>query len=160
MADKKEVNIWDEFDKAVDTEALAKDVEEAAENGGRRDVPHGVYEVAVNKLELVKSKKGDPMLTCWMKILEGEYKGSLIFMNQVVTQGFQIHIANEFLRSLISECGEDAPVVEFKTYKQYNGLILDIAEAIDNNFEYRLNYDENNKGYNTFEIEEVYVLDD
>ena len=91
-------NIWDEFDKAIDTEGLAKDVEEAAENGGRREVPHDTYEVAVTKLELVKSKKGDPMVTCWMKILEGEYKGSLIFMNQVVTQGFQIHIANEFLR--------------------------------------------------------------
>lgn len=159
MAEKKEVNIWDEFDKAVDTEALAKDVEEAAENGGRRDVPHGVYEVAVNKLEPVKSKKGDPMLTCWMKILEGEYKGSLIFMNQVVTQGFQIHIANEFLRSLLSECA-DAPEVEFKTYSQYNAMILDVHEAIDNNFEYRLNYGENNKGYPTFEIEEVYVLED
>lgn len=32
-------NIWDEFDKAIDTEGLAKDVADAAENGGRRDVP-------------------------------------------------------------------------------------------------------------------------
>lgn len=160
MADKTNTNIWDEFDKSVDTAALAEDVKEAAENGGRREVPHGEYEIAVNKLELVKSKKGDPMVTCWMKVLEGDYKGSLIFMNQVVTQGFQIHLANKFLRSLISECGEDAPVVEFKTYSQYNGLILDIAEAIDNNFEYKLNYGENNKGYNTFEIEEVYPLED
>ena len=92
-------NIWDEFDKAIDTEGLAKDVEEAAENGGRREVPHDTYEVAVTKLELVKSKKGDPMVTCWMKIVEGEYKNSLIFMNQVVTQGFQLHIANEFMRA-------------------------------------------------------------
>ena len=95
-------NIWDEFDKNIDTEGLAKDVEEAAENGGRREVPHDTYEVAVTKLELVKSKKGDPMVTCWMKILEGEYKNSMIFMNQVVTQGFQIHIANEFMRAKIS----------------------------------------------------------
>ena len=65
------VNIWDEFDKAFDTEALAKDVEEAAENGGRRDVPHDTYEISVQKLELTKSKKGDPMVTCWMKIVEG-----------------------------------------------------------------------------------------
>lgn len=74
-------NIWEEFDKSIDTEGLAKDVEEAAENGGRREVPHDTYEVAINKLELTKSKKGDPMVTCWMKIVEGEYKGSLIFMN-------------------------------------------------------------------------------
>ena len=153
-------NIWDEFDKAIDTEGLAKDVEEAAENGGRREVPHDTYEVAVTKLELVKSKKGDPMVTCWMKIVEGEYKNSLIFMNQVVTQGFQIHIANEFLRSLISEVEDaDKPDVIFKNYNQYNGMVMDVMELIDGNFEYLLDYGENSKGFNTFEIKEVYVLE-
>lgn len=151
-------NIWEEFDKAFDTEALAKDVKEAAENGGRREVPHDTYEIAITKLELVKSKKGDPMVTCWMKVVEGEYKGSLIFMNQVVTQGFQLHIANEFLRALVS--GMDAPIdVRFKTYKQYGNMIMDIAEAIDNNFEYALDYRENSKGYNEFKIKEVYALE-
>ena len=149
-------NIWEEFDKSIDTEGLAKDVEEAAENGGRREVPHDTYEVAINKLELTKSKKGDPMVTCWMKIVEGEYKGSLIFMNQVVTQGFQIHIANEFMRALVQEM--ETPVeVQFKTYSQYANM--DIMEAIDNNFEYKVRYYEN-KGYNAFEIQEVYVLED
>lgn len=160
-AERKEImgNIWDEFDKAFDTEALAKDVEEAAENGGRRDVPHDTYEIAVQKLELTKSKKGDPMVTCWMKIVEGEYKGSLIFMNQVVTQGFQIHIVNEFVRSLISEMADPIDV-HFKTYAQYHDMLMDVMEAIDNNFEYSLDYRQNNKGYNEFEIKEVYVLED
>ena len=152
-------NIWDEFDKAFDTEALAKDVEEAAENGGRRGVPHDTYEISVQKLELTKSKKGDPMVTCWMKIVEGEYKGSLIFMNQVVTQGFQIHIVNEFVRSLISEMADPIDL-EFKTYNQYGNMLMDVVEAIDNNFEYSLDYRENSKGYNEFEITEVYVLED
>lgn len=151
-------NIWDEFDKAIDTEGLTKDVEEAAENGGRREVPHDTYEVAINKLELTKSKKGDPMVTCWMKIVEGEYKNSLIFMNQVVTQGFQIHITNEFMRTLVAEMDDPIPV-QFKTYKQYGNMIMDVAEAIDNNFEYKVRYYDN-KGYNAFEIEEVYVLED
>lgn len=160
-AERKEImgNIWDEFDKAFDTEALAKDVEEAAENGGRRDVPHDTYEIAVQKLELTKSKKGDPMVTCWMKIVEGEYKGSLIFMNQVVTQGFQIHIVNEFVRSLISEMADPIDV-HFKTYAQYHDMLMDVMEAIDNNFEYSLDYRQNSKGYNEFEIKEVYVLED
>ncbi len=151
-------NIWDEFDKAIDTEGLAKDVEEAAENVGRREVPHDTYEVAISKLELTKSKKGDPMVTCWMKIVEGEYKGSLIFMNQVVTKGFQIRIANEFLRALVREM-ENPVEVQFKTYSQYANMIMDIMEAIDNNFEYKVRYYEN-KGYNAFEIQEVYVLED
>lgn len=151
-------NIWEEFDKSIDTEGLANDVKEAAENSGRREVPHDTYEIAVQKLELIKSKKGDPMVTCWMKIVEGEYKGSLIFMNQVVTQGFQIHIANEFLRSLVAAMAEPVDV-EFKTYSQYGNMIMDVAEAIDNNFEYKVRYYDN-RGYNAFEIQEIYPLED
>lgn len=62
-------NIWDEFDKAFDVEGLANDVKEAEKNGGttRREVPHDTYEIAITKLELTKSKKGDPMVTCWMQ---------------------------------------------------------------------------------------------
>lgn len=156
-------NIWDKFDREIDTEGLAKDVEEAAANGGGnfKEVPHDTYEVEINKLEMTTSKKGDPMLSCWMKILDGEYKGSLIFMNQVVTQGFQIHIANEFLRSLISEVDDaEKPDVTFKTYNQYNGMVMNVMELIDGNFEYLLDYRENSKGFNTFEIKEVYVLED
>lgn len=151
--------IWDEFDNSIDTEGLQNDVKDAAENGGtRREVPHDTYEVKIDKLELVKSKKGDPMVTCWMKIIEGEFKNSLIFMNQVINQGFQIHIVNEFLRDLVSEMEEPIDI-EFKTYRQYGGLLMDVMEAIDGNFEYNVDYGEN-KGFNTFEIEEVYVLED
>lgn len=152
-------NIWEEFDKSIDTEGLAKDVEEAAENGGRREVPHDTYEVAINKLELVKSKSsGSPMVTCWMKIVEGEYKGSMIFMNKPVDKGYPLHLVNEFLRALVQEM-EEPIEVRFKNYPQYGNMIMDIMEAIDNNFEYKVRYYEN-KGYNEFEIQEVYVLED
>lgn len=152
-------NIWDEFDKTFDVEGLANDVKEAEKNGGttRREVPHDTYEIAITKLELTKSKKGDPMVTCWMKIVEGAYKGSLIFMNQVVTQDFQFHIVNEFVRSLVSEC-DDAPDIHFKTFNQYGNMLMDVMELIDGNYEYKLNYGENSKGYNTFVIKEVYLL--
>ena len=154
------MSIFDEFDANFDTAGLAKDAAEAAKNGNtRRDVPHGTYEVEINKLELGKSKKGDPMFSCWFKILAGEYKGSLIFMNQIVTQGFQIGIVDEFLRSLMSEMNAPIPV-QFQTYNQYNNLIMDIMEAIDGNYEYSLEYGENKKGFNTFKIKEIYVLED
>lgn len=143
---------WEKFDKAVDVEGLQKDVQEAAENGSNfKEVPHGQYEVKIEKLELVESKAGDPMVSCWMKVIVGEYKGSLIFMNQVITKGFQIHIANEFLRSLDS--GVD---VEFKTYSQYGQLLMDIHEAIDGELEYGLKYGEGKKGFSTYEITDVY----
>lgn len=154
-------NIFDKWDKEIDTDGLAKDVKEAAENGTGeyKEVPHGDYEVAVQQMELKASKKGDPMVSIWFKIVsEGEFKGSLIFFNQVITQGFQVHIVNEILRTMVSEM-EDAPVIEFVSYKQYSNLIMDIFEEINENFEYALSYKKGKKDFSTYEITEVFVLD-
>ena len=159
-----ENNIFEKWDKEIDTTGLAADVAEAAENGGSgnyKEVPHGEYEVAIDKMELKASKKGDPMVSIWFKIVsEGEFKGSLIFYNQVITQGFQVHIVNEMLRMMVSEM-TDAPVVEFKNYKQYGNLIMDIFEAVGENFEYALKYAANskNKDFSTYEITEVFSLE-
>ena len=146
------MNIWEEFDNNVDVEGLQKDIKDAEENGGtRKEVPHGNYEVKINKMELKKSQKGDPMLSIWFKVLAGEYANCLIFMNQLVVQGIQIHIANEFLRSLDS--GVD---IEFKSYSQYAGLIEDVLKSINaQKLEYELKF-EDNKGYNKFTIANVF----
>ena len=154
-------NIFDKWDKNIDVEGLAKDVQDAAENGtgSFKEVPHGNYEVSIEKMELKASSKGDPMVSIWFKIVsDGEYKGSMIFMNQVITQGFQVHIVNELLRAMTEECS-DAPEIEFKGYKQYADLIMDVQELVSDNFEYALKYGQNKKGFNTFEITEVFVLE-
>ena len=115
-------NIWDEFDAAIDTAALAEDVKNSADSPVYKEVPPGQYEVSIDKLELIKSKSGKPMGTVWFKILsEGEYKGSRMFYNQILEQAFQIHSFNEFLRSLIP--GRN---VEFQSYKQYGNLLMDM----------------------------------
>lgn len=146
------MNIWEEFDSKVDVEGLQKDIKDAEVNGGtRKEVPHGNYEVKINKMELKKSQKGDPMLSIWFKVLAGEYANCLVFMNQLVVQGIQIHIANEFLRSLDS--GVD---IEFKSYKQYAELIENILNSINaQKLEYELKF-EDNKGYNKFTIVNVF----
>ena len=145
-------NIWDQFDKAIDTVGLATDVEEAAESGASfKDVPHGQYEVKVDKLELTASKAGDPMVTVWFKVLSGEFKGCRIFFNQVITQGFQVHIVNELLRAMETDID-----IEFQTYTQYGNLLMDIFETVDGNMEFGLNYAEGKKGFSTFEITEVF----
>ena len=156
-------NIYEQWDKAIDTKGLAEDVKEAAENGSGnyKEVPHGDYEVAVHQMELKSSSKGDPMVSIWFKIVsDGEFKGSMIFFNQVITQGFQVHIVNELLRMMVSEM-KDAPAIEFVTYKQYSELLRDIFEAINENFEYALKYSANskNKNFNNYEIKEVFVLE-
>lgn len=148
---------FSKFDKAVDLEGLVADVKEAEENGGSGDykeVPLGTYEVAITKLELTESKKGDPMVSCWFKIVSGDYKGSLIFMNQVITRGFQISIVKRFLRSLGT--GFD---VEFESYSQFAQLLMDIHEEIDGQLEFALDYGETNKGFPTFEITEVFDVE-
>ncbi len=149
-------NIWDKFDKEIDTKGLADDVKEAAVNGtgSFKEVPHGTYEVEVDKMELTSSKKGDPMVSIWFKLLDGEYKGNRIFYNQVITQGFQIHIANELLRSM--DTGLD---IEFKTYSQYGSLIMDMAEEIDGKLEFALKYSAGKKGFSTYEITDVYEVE-
>lgn len=147
-------NIWSKFDKTIDAEGLKKDIEAAAEgNMDFKEVPEGQYEVKITKMEPTTSKKGSPMLSIWFKVLSGEYEGSLIFYNQVLSQGFGIHNANEFMRSFDS--GID---VEWKSMSQYADLILDIAEAVDGKLEFALDYSKNNKGYHVYKITDVYEV--
>lgn len=150
-------NMWEEFDKSFDTEGLAKDVQNSAESGGNfKEVPLGEYEVSIEKMELVSSKAGKPMFSAWFKIVsDGTYKGSLIFMNQVVDEGFKIHIVNDFLRSLKS-----GHTVNFVTYTQYGNLIMDIHEAISDKYEYALEYSHTKKGFPQFKITDVFELED
>ena len=151
------MSIFDKWNKEIDGDALKKDVKEAAENGGGNyeEVPYGTYEVKVDKMELKEcgseKHKGEPMISIWFKIIAGEKKGSLIFMNQLLTQGFQIHIVNELLRSM--ESGVD---VEFDgNYEHYNNTILDVFEACAN-LEFVLKYSESKRGYPMFKIEDVF----
>ena len=148
-------NIWEKWDKKIDTDGLKDDVKKAAENKQEfKDVPKGKYEVKITKLELKASKKSDdPMLACWMKIIAEQYRGQYIFYYQMLTTGFGIHTANDFLRSL-----ESGVEIGFDNFKQYNDLLMDVMEAIEaEKLEYVLDYGENDKGFKTFKIEDVFT---
>lgn len=159
---------FDSFNRSVDMDGLMKDLREVEQNPDAHsyvEVPSGEYEVEIVSMELGISntdkngkirnpeKPQNPMFKCQFKIIEGQYKDKMIFMNQVVVQAFQIHIVNEFLKSL-----DSGVTVEFTgDYNEYNDLILDIAEEIEQaNLQYLLAYGETKKGFKTFEIEEVY----
>lgn len=146
---------YSKWDEMIDTEGLQKDVEEAATNGGGdyKEVPFGEYEVCIDKMELGKSKKEDPMVTIWFKILSGEYKNSRLFFNQVITQGFQIHNVNELLRSF-----DTGIEIKFEKYSQYGQLLMDVHEAIDGNLEYAIKY-EDNKGFAKYTVLEVFEVE-
>lgn len=146
------------FNKMVDLDGIKKDAEEAANNSGGdfEEVPYGKYEVKLEKLELVECKseknKGQPMVSAWFRVSAGSQKNRLIFLNQLVNQGFQIHIIKDFLRSLDSGCE-----IVFEDYEQFGNLLMDILEA-STRTGFVLNYFENNKGYKSYKIEEVFDL--
>lgn len=146
------MDMFEKWNSNVDLAGLQQDIKEAQENNKEYEkVPHGEYEVSLDKLELKATKKGDPMVSAWFTILEGKYKKSKLFMNQVITQGFQIHIVNTFLKSIDPDLN-----IEFVDYKQYADLLLDVAEFCDENkLEFALKY-EDNKGYDKFTITDVF----
>lgn len=155
---------WSKFDKQVDVEALAADVKEVEENGGGgyEPIPDGQYEVYVEKMELGQSKKGDPMLTIWFKIIEGEYEGQRIFYNKVMQPqnekafGYQVHQNNEMLRALWDCEKED---VEFKGFGDYADLVLDIHEEIDGQFEYLISKETDKNGYDQLKVVEIFEVE-
>ena len=146
------MDMFEKWNSNVDLAGLQKDIKDAQDNNREyEEVPHGEYEVKLDKLELKATKKGDPMVSAWFTILAGKYKKSKLFMNQVVTQGVQIHIVNTFLKSMGTDLN-----IEFVDYKQYAELLLDVAEFCDeNNLEFAIKY-EDNKGYDKFTITEVF----
>ena len=152
------MNMFEKWNSNVDLAGLKQDIENAKEGGDREyeKVPHGEYEVKLDKLEVKATKPtaktpNAPMVSAMFTILEGKYKNSKLFMNQVVTQGFQIHIVNNFLKSMGTDLN-----IEFVDYKQYADLLLDVAEFCDaNKLEFAIKY-EDNKGYDKFTITEVF----
>lgn len=148
------MSIFDKWNKNVDTEGLAKDAKEAEQNGGSGDypeVPVGTYEVKIDKMELKESSKGDPMFSAQFRILAGDHENQCLFMNQVITQGFQIGIVNKFLRSL--DVTDD---VEFKDYEQYNNLVMDIMEEVDGKLEFLLDYRKSKKDFPIYTIKDIF----
>lgn len=158
---------WSKFDKQVDLDALKEDVKSAEENGGGDfpEIPIGKYEVKVKNMELGQSKVkddgsgGDPMLKIQFQILDGEFEGNLIFYNGVMQPanekafGFQVHNNNDLLRALWDA---DHDEVDFNGFKEYNELILDIAEEIiEDEWEYILEKSQTNKGYDKYEVLEI-----
>lgn len=144
------------FNQQFPADKMKEDIKEAKENGGSQ-LPDGDYTVKLDKMELGESKNGAAMIKAQFRITKGDHKKQCIFKNCVLTgtknDGFMMVKANEFLESLDS--GED---VTFEDWEQYNDLILDIAEAVqEDNLQYvvSLTTNENNPKYQDFEIIDI-----
>lgn len=141
------------FNEQFPADKMKEELKEAKENSGS-NLPDGEYTCKLDKMELGESSKGALMIKAQFRITKGDHKKQCIFKNCVLTgtknDGFMLHKANEFLESLDS--GVD---VTFEDWEQYNDLILDIAEAIqDDGLIYVINLDTDGK-YQNMEIVDI-----
>lgn len=141
------------FNQQFPADKMKKELKEAKENSGSQ-LPDGEYTCKLDKMELGESSKGALMIKAQFRIQKGEHKKQCIFKNCVLTgtknDGFMLHKANEFLESLDS--GID---VTFEDWEQYNDLILDIAEAVqDDGLTYVVQLTKNGQ-YQDFEIVDI-----
>lgn len=143
-----------------DTEENLKQIREDANkvfDGEFEEVPPGTYEVALSKLELTESKKGNLMVEVWYTILSGDFENQKLFQYQVVSDGKKVNI----LKPLLEKLSDNEIDVTFTTYAKYAELLDEIMEfSEDNNLEYSLKYDEkvskDGNTYKTFKILEVF----
>lgn len=152
-------NIWEQFDNTTDLAGFEEDVQAAeANNGDFEDLPHGKYEVALDNIELKPTKKdGKPMIVSVFKVLEGDHKGRLIWVNQVVDTGMKMSIGLRFINSM-----KPAPEVKFTKDGGMAQLSEDLGTAADdiaNKHEFVLEFYENKKGYDQYDIREVFILE-
>ena len=141
------------FNQQFPADKMKADMKEAKENGGA-NLPDGEYTVKLEKMELGESSKHALMIKAQFRIMKGDHKKQCIFKNQVLTgtknDGFMMIKANEFLESLDS--GID---VVFEDWEQYNDLILDIAEAVqEDGMQYVVELTTDGK-YQNFEIVDI-----
>lgn len=158
------MSIFEKYSKKINAEELAasqKEIQSNAGGGDYKEVPFGTYEVEVNKLECKLSSKGNPMVSIWFNILAGDYEGSYIFYNGVFTEDWMRHRVVKMLSTLLNDDTHEAEInliLKSGNVDEINNFCMDIHEEIDGKFEYLLDYGQK-KGYNTYNIEEVYTLD-
>lgn len=151
------------FNELYNVELLQKSLNEvenkSKKSGDFPEVPVGKYEVKIEKIELAATKDGTkPMGKIQFRIIEGEFKKSCLFMNQVLIgtdkktgelSVLGLHNFNEFLKTLDS--GKE---IKFKDFYQYEQLLLDVAEAVESLI-YEIQYGKNND-YPTYKVLNIY----
>lgn len=158
------MSIFEKYASKINQEELAKSQQEIQDNangGQREDVPVGKYEVKVDKLECKKSKAGNMMVSIWFRILKGKFEKSVIFYNGVFHEDWMRHRVAKILSDILDDGDRTAEInliLKSSNMEDINNFCMDIHESIDGRLEYLLDYGQN-KGYQTYKIEEVYEVE-
>lgn len=126
------MGIFAKFNTTVNKDELRKQIGEAAKNnsGYYKEVPAGIYEGEIEKMELASTKDGRPMLKVQFRIKEGEYKKQCLFMNRVCagTKNDMNMIAS--VEGWINKLEPENPVEFVGDYDDFAEQIMDAAEDI------------------------------
>jgi len=146
-------NLLAGFNSRVNLEEIRKELATVNGNGvNREEVPSGTYEVKVEKMELRPTKKEDPMISIWFRILDGKYKNQCVFFNRVLTTGKNISVVSSFMRSFKS----DVPI-EFQDFVQFNTVIQEVFESINRRkYEFALKLTKQENGFDEYEIADIF----
>lgn len=96
------------------------------------NLPYGAGFATVEKTELVASKEGKPRYEMWLQEVS---TNEMIFLSCPLTDGFHIHVVNDFLTDILQNHPDSMPItpsgkpfthVHFSSYAQY-GKILSIV---------------------------------
>lgn len=148
------MSIFDKFKNGIDQNAINEAITEAKENGGGfKEVPEGTYEVEVEKIELKQTRKGDDMVSIWFTILDGEFKGSKLFKNQVIKENWQLGQAFDFIFALGTGIEPTKKIKDNDDFQDYLDEVLD--EINDQGLEYEVKYTINNKGFSDIQVAEI-----
>lgn len=150
-------NLLSRFNNKVDLQGIRKDLFDMSGESKKQEthekVPHGIYEVKVEKMEIRESKKGDPMFSVWFRVLDGQYKNGIVFFNKLLTKGFLISACNDLMKSL-----KTGVHIEFEDFVQYNDVIQEVFKKVnDNKLEFAIKYSDNGRGYDDIQVTDVFA---
>jgi hypothetical protein len=156
------MSIFDKYADKINADELKasqKEIQDNANGGGNyEEIPVGKYEVKVDKLECKKSKAGNLMVSIWFRILTGKFEKSVIFYNGVFHEDWMRHRVAKILSDILDDGDRTAEInliLKSGNMDEINNFCMDIHEDVDGRLEYLLDYGQN-KGYQTYKIEEVY----
>lgn len=127
---------FEKWNKDFGGEEAVNDLKKAEKDAKEySELPEGTYTCKLEKLELGESKTAKPMVKAMFRITEGKHKKQCIFYNGVMAandkqyNGFLQHKVIDFLRSL--QVLDDVDVIFDGDFRNFNDLLLDIAEAAE-----------------------------
>lgn len=130
------------------------------QNTERVEVPDGQYEVKLTKLESKKTKTGKPMISVWMKIIAGSYKGQLLFYNQTINMDggtpnkFQTNLIKDFLTSLNSGIEFNAKDLLINT----DTVLEEVFNVVSETKEYGVSV-KTEKGFKNYKITNIFNVE-